>query len=301
MERTQAEQIAHEPPISAPLSEGAALMLAAERGAVRSIKGWQMRGGDINAPLSHSGSTMTPLQTAAHAGYTLAVRTLLQCGADGDRTLGSGPGHEAHTPLQLATRAGHVDVVAALLESGANPGARDVFGQTPLHYGAAFGHADCCVALLRYGSDPLALDASGHAPAALAKAAGHAQLARKARVEAGGVIAAQTRVPLRVLLSCLQCSCWRPRPPLLLPRSCLAPILRLSNALPRLSRQTSCRPMQHRHAKAPLTLEVLRRETGQLGTPRRLSTQVAVLSTSPRVHSHSAPPSTLLLPMQLPL
>ena len=204
MERTQAEQIAHEPPISAPLSEGAALMLAAERGAVRSIKGWQMRGGDINAPLSHSGSTMTPLQTAAHAGYTLAVRTLLQCGADGDRTLGSGPGHEAHTPLQLATRAGHVDVVAALLESGANPGARDVFGQTPLHYGAAFGHADCCVALLRYGSDPLALDASGHAPAALAKAAGHAQLARKARVEAGGVIAAQTRLPLRVLF--LACS-----------------------------------------------------------------------------------------------
>jgi hypothetical protein len=172
-----AESAGTPPEISAALSEGAALMLAAERGAARSIRGWQLRGGDVNLPLSHGGAVMTPLQTAAHAGYTLAVKTLLECGADADRVVSRGSGHEDHTPLQLAARCGHTDAVVALLQAGASPGARDVFGQTPLHYGAAFGHADCCVALLRYGCDPAVLDASGHAAAALAEAAGHAELA----------------------------------------------------------------------------------------------------------------------------
>lgn len=168
------------------MSEGAALMLAAERGAARSIRGWQLRGGDINLPLAHGGAVMTPLQTAAHAGYTLAVKTLLECGADADRTAGRGSDHEGHSPLQLAARCGHTDAVLALLQAGANPGARDAFGQTPLHYGAAFGHADCCVALLRYGCDPAVLDASGHAAAALAEAAGHAQLSGVSVCRVGG-------------------------------------------------------------------------------------------------------------------
>ena len=163
--------------MSAPLSEGAALMLAAERGAVQSIRGWQMRGGNINLPLNHSGVLMTPLQTAVHAGYGLAVRTLLQCGAEADLTAGQGSGYEDHSSLQLAARGGHSDPLLALLEVGADPSARDAFGQTPLHYGAAFGHVDCCMQLLRFGCDPAIRDASGHTADALAEAAGHAALA----------------------------------------------------------------------------------------------------------------------------
>jgi cytohesin len=156
-------------------SEGQALMLAAERGATRSIRSWQKRGGDINLTLSHAGSVMTPLQTAAHAGYDVAVRTLLDCGADADRTP-VGSGHVGYKPLQLAARGGHTAAVLALLEAGANPKGADDFGQTALHYAAAFGHADCCMELLRYGSDPTARDATGHRPDSLASAAGHTQL-----------------------------------------------------------------------------------------------------------------------------
>jgi ankyrin repeat protein len=159
------------------LSEGAALMLAAERGATRSIRSWQQRGGDVNLPLAHAGSTMTPLQTAAHAGYDTAVRTLLECAADPDRVPPKGSGHVEYRPLILAARGGHSACLVALLEAGANPNGGDAFGQAALHYAAAFGHAECCMALLRYGADPTTRDVSGHRPDSLASTAGHTQLA----------------------------------------------------------------------------------------------------------------------------
>jgi hypothetical protein len=201
-----------------PLTEGAALMLAAERGAIHSIRAWQRRGGDLNAPLDHAGSIMTPLQTAAHAGLVLAVRSLLECGADVDRTPSEGLGHVDYRPLLLAARAGHTAVLLALLEAGANPLGADAFGQSALHYAAAFGHADCSMELLRYGADPTARDATGHRPDSLASSAGHMHLSGKVLVEKNCASLPPNTVPYKhapqatlKLISCVSCVLTRQR------------------------------------------------------------------------------------------
>lgn len=163
--------------------EAAALMYAAESGAVRSLTAWMRRGGDINAaciplalptPLGRSDASggmgassgreeaVPPLIYAAGSGHATAVRVLLEVGARNSRA------------LSVACQGGHTAAVEALLEAGYSPDTPDEWGQTPLHYAAALGHTPAARQLLRYGADASAREATGRTAFDLALAAGHA-------------------------------------------------------------------------------------------------------------------------------
>lgn len=100
------------------MSEAAALLFAAERGAIASIKEWTARGGDINGAIgsempSPLGVSATPLQLAAFHGNALAVRSLLECGA-----------RDFRAP-HAAARQGHSAVLESLLDFGVDANASD--------------------------------------------------------------------------------------------------------------------------------------------------------------------------------
>ena len=52
------------------VDEAAALMYAAEHGAIKSIQAWQRRGGDINAPISSPHDQVSFVVFVSHSTYT---------------------------------------------------------------------------------------------------------------------------------------------------------------------------------------------------------------------------------------
>lgn len=167
-------------------AESVAVLAAAERGAVESLREYMARGGSLSAPVSFSGEDgsragagtgagavpaaspgTTPLFAAAASGHATAVRALLQCGA------------RDALAVHVAARLGHSAALEALLEGGcAADGERDELGRAPLHVAAAAGQTTCARQLLRYGARACAREWGGRTPRDLAAAAGHAALSK---------------------------------------------------------------------------------------------------------------------------
>lgn len=80
---------------------------------------------------------MTPLLYAARDGNVDLARTLLDAGADLERSEGN-----AITPLLMALINGHVEVAHLLLDRGADVNARDFYGRTPLFAAVEYRNLD---------------------------------------------------------------------------------------------------------------------------------------------------------------
>ncbi|PCG94078.1 Hypothetical protein PENO1_080360 [Penicillium occitanis (nom. inval.)] len=101
----------------------------------------------------------TPLLWAAEMGHEVAVRVLLEKGADIEsKDLGG------RTPLQWAAKGNHEAVTELLLEMGAIIDSRDLFGQTPLIQVAKGGHQTVARLLLAKDADMESKDCRGHSP-----------------------------------------------------------------------------------------------------------------------------------------
>lgn len=123
-----------------------------------------------------------PLALAAFFDHPLALKRLLDAGADPDTTARNETRVRA---LHSAVASGSRTSVRHLLAAGADPDARQQGGATPLMAAAAQGDGDTVRALLEAGADPGARDESGRDAAGLAAEAGHAELAQDlARVSA---------------------------------------------------------------------------------------------------------------------
>ena len=115
----------------------------------------QNPGGDgCKGPLRALDEKMKPrgtsmLFTAAHAGRTDIVKTMLGAGSDPNAPVATG-----WTPLLIASAEGHEGVVAALLEAGAAPTAKNQLGRTALMFAASKGFTAIVRDLLARGADP---------------------------------------------------------------------------------------------------------------------------------------------------
>lgn len=115
-----------------------------------------LAGADANARLPARRRGVTALQIAVLYGFTPAVNTLLDCGAD------PAAGSERHSSaLNAAVRLGFTAIAKALLEHGADPGAKDLDGRPPLMSAVRCGHTAIAKLLLDHGADPNATDAEG--------------------------------------------------------------------------------------------------------------------------------------------
>uniref|UniRef100_A0ACD6A465 Uncharacterized protein n=1 Tax=Avena sativa TaxID=4498 RepID=A0ACD6A465_AVESA len=104
-------------------------------------------GFDINAEANND-SGMTPLACAVSRGKAIAVRYLLEKGADPDKEDIIG-----FTPLHYATKEGNDGLVRLLLSKGASVNASSSEG-TPLHMAASHGKSAIVQVLLQNNADP---------------------------------------------------------------------------------------------------------------------------------------------------
>ena len=89
---------------------------------------------------------MTALMSAASAGHTKVIRTLLDNGADVNALTTYG-----ETALMLAAMRGHTETARVLLINGADVNARDEKGRTALMYAEHLGHTDIVKLLKQTG------------------------------------------------------------------------------------------------------------------------------------------------------
>jgi len=162
------------------------LMIAAERGDLKSVATRLAAGDDINAQDGHG---LTALAVAAAAGKEAAIERLLASGAamdqqdaDGWTALGHAlrGGHVAaavviihagadarsaqgsgKTPLLLAVEAHQDGLIGPLVNAGARVDAADASGTTALIAAAAAGDDHCVAALLEAGARPALTDRQG--------------------------------------------------------------------------------------------------------------------------------------------
>ncbi|MDG4816540.1 ankyrin repeat domain-containing protein [Micromonospora sp. WMMD956] len=95
----------------------------------------------------------TPLYLAALHNKPVAVRILLDAGADPDVEGGRG---DEGTPLTGAAAWGHADIVRELLTHGADPNLREDHGAglSPLEWAARGGHTETEALLKAAGATP---------------------------------------------------------------------------------------------------------------------------------------------------
>jgi hypothetical protein len=113
----------------------------------------------------------TALMLAAEGGHDLAVRRLLEAGADVRLALCDG-----RTPLYLAAANGHGAVAGRLLAAGAVVDQADEHGETPLYNAAGAGHETAVQVLVAAGAvldQAAGASMSGCYPLFLAAAFGH--------------------------------------------------------------------------------------------------------------------------------
>ena len=129
------------------------LFVAAGRGGVLAVKELLEAGADKDAA-SRTGET--PLFMAAQEGHENTARVLLQAGADKDRANDAG-----RTPLHVAAQKGFDGIARALIDAGADKDRADEEGQTPLYMAAKFGYEPIARALLEAGADANHADNDG--------------------------------------------------------------------------------------------------------------------------------------------
>ena len=89
-------------------------------------------GADVNA--QRTDDKMTPLYLASSWNHYVAVRLLLEHGADANI-----PNVKGYSPLHVAASNGFFNVVRLLLDYGADVNIPDIDGYTPFHYAASQG------------------------------------------------------------------------------------------------------------------------------------------------------------------
>ena len=123
-----------------------ALMIAAERGHIETVKLLLDRGADIN---SRNNAGKTALMTATLSGFTEMVKLLLDRGADINSRNNVG-----ETALMMAAKNGHLETIKLLLDKGADINSRNnVVGETALMMAAKNGHLETVKLLLDRGAD----------------------------------------------------------------------------------------------------------------------------------------------------
>lgn len=107
---------------------------------------------------------LTPMHIAAMRGDTVALRFMVEAGADLMRK-----GNNGLTPFHNACRSGNVEAVGFLLQHQADPNCRTIGGTTPLHTVSNFSdNGDLISLLLDHGADPDAKDDWGGTPLSFA-------------------------------------------------------------------------------------------------------------------------------------
>jgi ankyrin repeat protein len=133
--------------------------VAAQAGSLKSLQVLAKAGADLNP---RDGKKRTPLSLAIQADFTNTVKTLLDLGADANRTAATGDESEKLlSPLVLASRRGNVEVLKALLAAKADVSARMPDGSTPITAAAAAGHWPAVNLFLDHKADPNTRDARG--------------------------------------------------------------------------------------------------------------------------------------------
>ncbi|KAJ5761102.1 hypothetical protein N7520_008258 [Penicillium odoratum] len=129
---------------------GAALIVAAEKGHLQVVKILLQAKADLNAR-SEDLFGLTALQ-AAFKGHIDVVNTLIQAKADVNAEPGEILGR---TALQAAAEWGHIDVVNTLIQAKADVNAEsgEILGRTALQAAAEWGHIDVVNTLIQAKAD----------------------------------------------------------------------------------------------------------------------------------------------------
>lgn len=130
----------------------------------------------------------SPLLNATKRGDVVAVRSLLEDGADPDVAQGDGL-----TALHLAAQQGNLEIVQPLIGAGANVEAKTRIGDyTPLHLASGGAHASVVRALIDAGADPTAITSrTGVTPLHLAAKALNGESTVRALLEQGVAVDAR--------------------------------------------------------------------------------------------------------------
>ncbi|XP_020623301.1 ankyrin repeat domain-containing protein 24-like isoform X2 [Orbicella faveolata] len=115
---------------------GDQLLIAVKLNKISEISRLVALGVDVNSRIDKNGKTA--LHFAAHKGQLLAVRALIEAGADLDITDENGV-----TALHRAIIHGHAGIVHTLLEAGCSVDETDENGNTALHEAAWNGYSKC--------------------------------------------------------------------------------------------------------------------------------------------------------------
>ena len=132
---------------------GAAMVEAAERGDLASVKSLLAQGADATVA---RGDGMTALHWAADRGDAVMAAALLRAGAKLDAKTNVG----SYTPLHVASKSGRGAVVTVLLDGGADAGTVTGTGATALHLAAASGSAEAVDALIKHKANPNAQESA---------------------------------------------------------------------------------------------------------------------------------------------
>jgi ankyrin repeat protein len=143
-------------------NEQTALMIAAENGAVSTIKKFGKLDPSVLNAADKNGNTA--LMTAARRGDESVVTALVESGADVNYLVPSneGPATALQAVLDAADfKEENLRIVQYLLQHGANVTAKNRLGLTPLLFAADRGRTDAAKALLESGADVHTTDLQG--------------------------------------------------------------------------------------------------------------------------------------------
>lgn len=144
------------------------LHYAARHGNVPLLKYLLATGMDVNLPQGYSEDGITALYNAVKEQHEEAVRTLLEHGADPNKTF-----KDSWTCIIHGAKIGNYKILQMMLSKGGDARARcDPEGSTALHIAVQHGHRMAVRLLLETGWDVNAKDASDTTPLQIAIAAG---------------------------------------------------------------------------------------------------------------------------------
>ena len=154
-------------------SNSTPLHSAAAAGQTNFLMSLLDHGADVEVPTIEG---CTPLYIAVRNNRSNSVRILLHAGANVDAQCGG------CTPLLTATDKGYSVIVSLLLDAGANVHFCNDTGDQALHIAARHGYITIAKALFENGADLHVIGSRGLTPADVAQEAGHYDLAQFLRV-----------------------------------------------------------------------------------------------------------------------